>query len=163
MGVWARTDVWCSFPVCDSFTAGAKMQNVKPILLVETYRTDAVAVQLALKELKVTNLLVHTPNGKKALEYLRTKGSKKPCLILWDLTTPEANAIKFLKTLKTDKALAKIPVVAMVGSEQEGDVVESLQVGIAGYILKPVTYIKFVGAVRIIELYWTLSERPNGD
>jgi len=139
------------------------MPNAKPILLVEAYRADAVTVERALKDLKVTNQLVDIPDAKKASAYLRTKGGKKPCLILLDLTTPEANGIEFLRTLKAHKSLAKIPVVAMVGSEQEGDVVESLQVGIAGYILKPVTYIKFVGAVRIIELYWTLSERPNGD
>jgi len=139
------------------------MPNAKPILLVEAYRADAVTVERALKDLKVTNQLVDIPDAKKASAYLRTKGGKKPCLILLDLTTPETNGIEFLKTIKAHKSLAKIPVVAMVGSEQEGDVVESLQVGIAGYILKPVTYIKFVGAVRIIELYWTLSERPNGD
>ena len=139
------------------------MPNAKPILLVEAYRADAVTVERALKDLKVTNQLVDIPDAKKASAYLRTKGGKKPCLILLDLTTPEANGIEFLRTLKAHKSLAKIPVVAMVGSEQEGDVVESLQVGIAGYILKPVTYIKFVGAVRIIELYWTLSERPNAD
>jgi len=139
------------------------MRSSKPILLVEASRADAVTVQRAFADLKVTNLLVHTLDGKKALAYLRTKGSKKPCLILLDLTTPEANGIEFLRTLKADKVLAKIPVVALVGSEQERDVVESLQVGIAGYILKPVTYTKFVEAVRIVELYWTLSAQRMAD
>jgi DNA-binding response OmpR family regulator len=139
------------------------MRNSKPILLVEAYRTDAVTVQRALKDLKVTNLLVHTLDGKEALAYLRTKGSKKPCLILLDLTTPKANGIEFLKTLSANKALKKIPVVVLATSERERDVVEGLQLGVAGYIVKPVDYKKFVEAVKTVELYWTLGEKPHGD
>jgi len=150
------------------------MPNAKPILLVEAYRADAVTVERALKDLKVTNQLVDTPDGKKASAYLRTKGGKKPCLILLDLTTPEANGIEFLKTVKAHKSLAKIPVVVLATFEKERDVVESLRLGVAGYIVKPVDYKKFVEAVRTVDLCWTLSgllrrsgsegrEPPDGD
>jgi hypothetical protein len=33
----------------------------------------------------------------------------------------------------------------------------------AGYIVKPVDYKKFVEAMRTIDIYWTLSELPNGE
>jgi len=140
---------------------GAKMRNARPILLVEAYRADAVTVERALKDLKVTNQLVDTPDGKKASAYLRTKGGRKPCLILLDLTTPQANGIEFLRTLKAHKALAKIPVIVLATSEKERDVVENLQLGVAGYIVKPVDYKKFVEAVRTVDLCWTLSEPPD--
>lgn len=126
------------------------MLNAKPILLVEAYRADAVLIERALKDLKVTNQLVDTPDGKKASAYLRTKGGKKPCLILLDLTTPEANGIEFLKTLKAHKSLAKIPVVVLATSEKERDVVESLRLGVAGYIVKPVDYKKFVEGKSVV-------------
>jgi DNA-binding response OmpR family regulator len=140
---------------------GIEMRSSNPILLVEAYRADAVLVEQALKDLKVTNQLVDAPDAKKASAYLRTKGVRKPCLILLDLATPEPNGIEFLTTLKAHKSLAKIPVVVLATSEKERDVVESLGLGVAGYIVKPVDYKKFVEAVRKVDLCWTLSEPPD--
>jgi len=141
----------------------AKMRIAKPILLVEAYRADAVLVERAPRDLRVTHQLVDIPDSKKAAAYLRTRGGKKPCLILLDLTTPQANGIEFLKTVKAYKPLARIPVVLLANSEKDLDVVESLGLGVAGYIVKPVDYRKFVEAVRKVELCWTLSEPPHGD
>ncbi len=137
------------------------MRSSKPILLVEDDREDAMTVGLALKDLKVTNRLIHTVNGEEALEYLRSESNKKPCVILLDLKMPKMNGIEFLKIAKADESLEKIPVVMLTTSKQEQDVVESFKLGVAGYIVKPADYKKFVEAIRTINLYWTLSELPN--
>jgi len=130
-------------------------------LLVEDDREDAMTVGLALKDLKVTNGLIHTVNGEEALEYLRSKDSKMPCIILLDLNMPKMNGIEFLKIAKADEGLKKIPVVVLTTSKDEQDVIESFKLSVAGYIVKPADYKKFVEAVRALELYWTLSELPN--
>jgi len=137
------------------------MQNSKPILLVEDDSVDAMMVKRALKDLKVTNQLVHTTNGEQALEYLRSEGNKKPCVILLDLNMPKINGIEFLKITKQNEALKKIPVVVLTTSKDEQDVIESFKLNVAGYMVKPANYKKFVETIRAIELYWTLSELPN--
>ena len=38
---------------------------------------------------------------------------------------------------------------------------DSFRLNVAGYIIKPVDYHKFVEAIQTIDLYWTLSELPN--
>jgi len=130
-------------------------------LLVEDDRVDAMTVRRALKDLEVTNELVHRVNGEESLQYLRNEGNKKPCVILLDLNMPKMNGVEFLKVAKADEALKKIPVVVLTTSKQEQDVLESFNLGVAGYIVKPVDYKKFVEAIRTIQLYWTLSELPN--
>ncbi len=137
------------------------MRSSKPILLVEDDREDAMTVGLALKDLKVTNRLIHTVNGEEALEYLRSESNKKPCVILLDLKMPKMDGIEFLKIAKADEGLKKIPVVMLTTSRQEQDVVESFKLGVAGYIVKPADYKKFVEAIRTINLCWTLGELPN--
>ena len=137
------------------------MRSSKPILLVEDDREDAMTVGLALKDLKVTNRLIHTVNGEEALEYLRSESNKKPCVILLDLKMPKMDGIEFLKIAKADEGLKKIPVVMLTTSKEEQDVVESFKLGVAGYIVKPADYKKFVEAIRTINLCWTLSELPN--
>ena len=53
------------------------MRDSKPVLLVEDDNIDAMTVKRALKDLKVTNPLVHKLNGEEALEYLKCKNNKK--------------------------------------------------------------------------------------
>jgi CheY-like chemotaxis protein len=139
------------------------MKNLKPILFVEDNSIDVMTIKRAFMELKVTNPLVHKVNGAEALEYLKNKSNKKPCVILLDLNMPKMSGIEFLKIIKTDDELRRIPIVVLTISEEERDITESFQLSVAGYIVKPVDYKKFVEAVRTINLYWTLSELPpNG-
>ena len=139
------------------------MKNLKSILLVEDDSVDAMTVSRAFKELKVANQLVTRLNGEEALDYLRGNSSEKPCVILLDLNMPKMNGIEFLKIAKADKDLKRIPVVVLTTSKDDQDRVNSFEFSVAGYIVKPVDYIKFVEAMRILNLYWTLSEFPNGD
>ena len=138
------------------------MKNLKPVLLVEDDSVDAMTVKRAFKDLKVTNGLVHTVNGEDALNYLKNNGNKLPCVILLDLNMPKMNGIELLKVLKEDGELKKIPVVVLTTSREEHDKIASFELSVAGYIVKPVDYQKFVEAIKVINLYWTLSELPEG-
>jgi CheY-like chemotaxis protein len=148
---------------CQSQKWGLKMRNLMPILLVEDDQVDAMTVKRALKDLNVTNPLVHKLNGEEALEYLRNDGNKKLCVALLDLNMPKMNGIEFLKIIKADEELKKIPVVVLTTSEDTQDKLETFGLSIAGYIVKPADYKKFVEAIRTVNLYWTLSELPYGE
>ena len=142
---------------------GVKMRSSKPILLIEDDRLDAMMVARALDELKVTNELVHKTNGKEALDYLTDEANKKPCFILLDLNMPKTNGVDFLRIAKADEALKRVPIVVLTSSTEEQDVIETFKLSVAGYIVKPMDYVKFVEAIRTLALYWTLSELPNGE
>ncbi|MBN1761787.1 MAG: response regulator [Methanomicrobia archaeon] len=131
------------------------------ILLVEDDRVDAMTVKRALKDLKVTNPLVIVSNGEEALAFLRDAQNERPGIILLDLNMPKMNGIEFLKVAKQDAALKSIPVVVLTISQEEQDKIDSFNLGVAGYMIKPVDYKQFVEVVRTIDLYWTLSELLN--
>ncbi|SEP44201.1 response regulator [Nitrosovibrio sp. Nv6] len=132
----------------------------KPILLVEDDQVDTMTVTRALKEIHVTNKLVHVENGEEALDYLQDSTSDKPCIMLLDLNMPIMNGIELLKVVKNDQQLKRIPVVVLTTSEEQQDKVNSFNLGIAGYMTKPVDYQKFVEIMRSIDAYWTISEMP---
>lgn len=136
------------------------MKNNKPILLVEDDRVDVMTVKRALREINVTNELQITSNGEEALEHLRN-GHEKPCIILLDLNMPKMNGIDFLKTRKAEESLLSIPVVVLTTSRDEHDRIDSFNLCIAGYMVKPVDYVQFVETMRTIKMYWTLSEMPE--
>jgi CheY-like chemotaxis protein len=140
------------------------MQNSKPILLVENDNVDVMTVKRAPKDLKVSNQQVLISNGEEAIKHLKKENTTKPCFVLLDLNMPKMNGAEFLKTVKADKTLRKIPVVILTTSNSEQDVIESFELGAAGYMVKSVDYENFVETIQAIERYWTLSKLPwNGD
>ncbi|MES2016352.1 MAG: response regulator [Pseudomonadota bacterium] len=134
-----------------------KISN-KPILLVEDDVVDVMTIRRALKELHVLNPVVHREHGEAALDYLR--GGERPCIILLDLNMPVMNGIEFLQAVKQDAALRSIPVIILTTSEEQKDKLRSFDLGVAGYMAKPVDYRAFVEMMRSIDLYWTISEMP---
>ena len=134
------------------------MKTKRPILLAEDDEVDAMTVKRALQELKVANPLVITGNGEEALAYLRGGAKKKPCVVLLDLKMPKMDGIEFLKVVKQDHQLRRIPVIVLTTSKEEQDRVHSFDLSVAGYMVKPVEYVKLVEVMRTVDLYWTLSE-----
>ena len=133
------------------------------ILLIEDDAVDVMTVQRAFKKSNVSNPLHIAGNGLKALSMLRA--SENPfrnsrCVILLDLNMPKMNGIEFLKELRQDPEFHKTPVIVLTTSDQEKDRVEAYNLHVAGYILKPVTFSKFVEVVTILNHYWTLCEFP---
>ncbi len=139
------------------------MRSRQPILLVEDDVVDAMTVARALRDINVTNELHVAGNGEEALDFLRDPSNDIPCIILLDLNMPRMNGIEFLHVVKQDDALKRIPVVVLTSSREEQDRLDSFNLGVAGYMLKPVDYQQFVETVRTIDLYWTLSELPPED
>lgn len=133
-------------------------------MLIEDDDVDVMTVNRALRDSKVTNQLVPIGNGEEAIEYLRDESAAKPGIILLDLNMPKMDGAEFLKIVKADKTLKKIPVVILTTSNSDQDVIETFELGAAGYMVKSVDYEKFVEIIRAIDQYWTLSKLPsNGE
>lgn len=137
------------------------MNGGRNILLIEDDKVDALTVQRAMKEIKVSNPLVVAHNGLEGLNYLKENRSNKPCIILLDLNMPKMNGLEFLVEMKKDPEFRKIPVIVLTTSSAEPDVNKSFSIGIAGYMVKPVDYKQFIDVIKEIKLYWTLSELPE--
>ncbi len=139
------------------------MKSHKPILLVEDDRVDAMTVERSLKEIKVMNPLQVANNGEEALDVLKNTQQPRPCIILLDLNMPKMNGLEFLKVIKNERRWQRIPVIVLTTSRNDQDKIESFNMGVAGYMIKPVDYWQFVEVVKTIDLYWTLSELPDED
>lgn len=137
------------------------MLGSQPILLVDDDPVDTARVDRTFKELKIQTPLVHAADGQEALDYLRAHPDDEPGLILLDLNMPKMSGVELLQTIKGDEVLKKIPVVVLTTSDKERDIVESFELGVAGYVAKPIDYDRFKEVIGIVQSYWTLSRRPN--
>lgn len=137
------------------------MRNRKDILLVEDDEIDVMTVKRALREIKVDNTVVVASNGEEALSYLNDDRNGKPFIILLDLNMPRMSGIEFLKIANKNDILRKIPKIVLTTSKEEQDIMESYNLGISGYMIKPVGYGQFVDTLRTIDVYWKLCKLPE--
>ena len=80
--------------------------------------------------------------------------------MLLDLNMPRMNGIEFLRELRADPDLHSTVVVVLTTSDEERDKVEAYNLNVAGYLVKPVTFVSFVETMATLNKYWTLVELP---
>jgi CheY-like chemotaxis protein len=132
-----------------------------PILLVENDIVDHILVKQAFTDLGITRPLEIRTDGEAALSYLRDAKNVKPAVIFLDLDMPRMNGLEFLKTMKEDENLKIIPVVMLTTSREEQDKAACFRLGVAGYMVKPLEYARFVEVIETMNRYWTFSELPT--
>lgn len=137
------------------------------ILLVEDNPDDVELTLLALTKNHLANRIHVARDGEEALEFIFCAGRyAQPAfqsnlkVILLDLKLPKLDGLQVLERLKSDPRTRAIPVVVLTSSREERDIVESYQLGVNSYIVKPVDFEQFNDAVRQVGLYWALVNQP---
>jgi CheY-like chemotaxis protein len=141
------------------------MKELFHILLVDDDQVDVMNVQRAFKKNSITHQLHIAYNGIEALDLLRgTQGKEKinplPRIILTDINMPKMSGLEFLKELRSDPKLHSISVFIMTTSNDDTDKFDAYNLNVAGYIVKPISFEKFVSTVSILNSYWKLCELP---
>ncbi len=134
------------------------------ILLVDDDEIDVMNVRRAFKKNNIVNPLYVAHNGLEALEMLRGSDDhdipKERRLVLLDLNMPKMNGLEFLRELREDPELRALTVIVLTTSDDDRDKVEAYNLNIAGYIVKPVTFLAFVEAMAALNKYWSINELP---
>jgi two-component system cell cycle response regulator DivK len=68
---------------------------------------------------------------------LRLAREKHPDLILMDIQLPGIDGLSAGQFIKSDPDLKKIPIIAVTGNAMQKDKEEAMNIGFAGYLLKP--------------------------
>jgi CheY-like chemotaxis protein len=133
------------------------------IILVEDSMEDADLIMRSLKKNNLSNSVVHLKDGAEALDFMFAKGEytsrnilDKPKVILLDLKMPKIDGLQVLRELKSDHRTKSIPVVIMTSSREDRDIVESHELGVNSYVVKPVSFENFAKAVADLGLYWLM-------
>lgn len=133
------------------------MNDIQPILLVEDDQVDVMTVKRSFKEQGVLNKLIVTRHGEEALSYLNKPEQGLPCVILLDINMPKMNGLELLDILKNHTVFKNIPVIMLTSSKEQQDVDNCFDLGISGYILKPVDYQQFMISIQVLNSFWTLK------
>lgn len=145
------------------------LPDIVEILLVEDNPSDLALTQRALKKARLANNLHVCRDGEEALNFLFGEGvhqgrgvGRFPRVVLLDLKLPKIDGLEVLRRLKADARTKSIPVVMLTSSREQRDVIESYNLGVNSYIVKPVNFEGFSAAVEQLGLYWLLvNQSPD--
>jgi CheY-like chemotaxis protein len=139
--------------------------NYIEILLVEDNPGDVLLTKRALEFGKVLHNLHVATDGEAALAFLHDVEygqALRPDLILLDLNLPKVDGREVLKKIKSNEALASIPVVVLTTSKADEDILKTYELHANSFITKPVDWPQFMKVIRQIEEYWfTVVKLPQ--
>jgi len=127
------------------------------LLLIEDDEIERLKFARVLQKNQYDHNLLEAENGEKALTILNTN-QVAPNLILLDLNMPKMNGLEFLQILKSNPALKYTPVVILSTSNNHSDLKKCYEIGIAGYIVKPLKYDEYVHKIKSLLEYWKNNE-----
>lgn len=139
------------------------------ILMAEDDPDDRMFSQEALQEAHLSNRIYFVEDGEELLDYLNCRGKyanpgtcPTPGLILLDLNMPRKDGREALIEIKADPRLRHIPVVVLTTSKAEEDILRSYDLGVSGYITKPVTFDHLIEIMKVLGKYWfEIVELPS--
>jgi two-component system, response regulator len=133
----------------------------KKLLLVEDNPSDEKLTRRAFTKSGVSFEVFVVRDGAEALEYLfgteresEAANRVTPSLLLLDLKLPRVDGFEVLRRVRADERTRLVPVVVLTASAEEQDVLRAYELGANAYLRKPVDFLEFAEAARIIGAFW---------
>jgi two-component system, response regulator len=138
------------------------MEKLAHILYAEDSLEDIELTLAAFKESNLANPIDVVHDGEEALDYLffrKQYSSRKPGMpvfVLLDIKMPKLDGIEVLKEIRNAEKYKNLPVVMLTSSQMETDVMKSYELGVNGFVVKPIDFGEFVQAIKNIGYFWAI-------
>ncbi len=120
-----------------------------PILVVEDNAKDRGLLEQILSSLgAVPTLACNMPEALAALRLAQRSGRAFP-LVLTDGELPDADGFMLAKAINDDSAIAGATILMLTSAGQRGDAIRCRELGIAGYLPKPIKLLDLRDAIRL--------------
>ena len=144
-------------------------EKVIEILLVEDNPNDEKLALHAFKKHNLANKVHVVRDGAEALEFIFCTGAysdrsfQNPRVILLDKKLPLVDGMEVLRKIRAHPRTRMVPVVMLTSSAEDRDVIESYQLGVNSYIVKPVNFEQFSETARQLGYYWLLINKQPAE
>ena len=129
--------------------------NKLKILLIEDDEIERMKFSRVVSKMG-NHTIVEAENGERALHILEE--TTIPNLIILDLNMPKVNGVEFLKILKQNTNLHYIPIIVMSTSNNHNDIKKCYEIGVSGYMIKPLHYDDYKTKITNLIGYWMHNE-----
>jgi len=121
-------------------------QEMLKVVLADDHVLVRDGIKALLEDEQDIEVLDEASNGKEALEIIK---ERQPDLLIVDIRMPEMNGIEVVQAIKKEALKTKTLVLSMHDSEEY--VLQSIQAGADGYLLKGSSKEEFVKALHTLQ------------
>lgn len=141
------------------------MKKALNILLVDDDDAIEAAIRFAVMHRTPEHQLYVAKDGRSGLEMLRGVPGIQEVpphnrVVLLDCHMPIMDGLQFLHELRADENLRRTPVVMLTNSLDEADRDSAYDIGILGFVAKPVTMQGYTDTIATIERFLQMVEMP---
>lgn len=135
-------------------------------LLVDDDDVSIMAMQRALKKLKIVNPTLVAKNGQEAFDILQEAvknngGVLPPFIVTLDLNMPRMNGLEFLEAVRADEALSRLVIFVFTTSDVTRDIQLAYSQNVAGYLIKENPGETLSKALEMLGCYARIVELPS--
>jgi two-component system response regulator DegU len=116
------------------------------LVLADDHRIILEGLEQLFRREKDFEVIGTATNGEDALATVR---SKKPDVLVLDINMPKGNGLWVLKSVHTEKL--KTRVVLLTATLDDDEVLEAMQSGVSGLVLKEAAAVNLVDTVRRVQ------------
>ena len=127
------------------------------VLLIEDDLIEIMKFERTLNSHDPNHQLVSVKNGEEAIQILEQKNNL-PDLIFLDLNMPKMNGLEFLKILRGHAEWCYLPTVILTTSVNQKDLKKAYELGVSGYLNKPLKFEDYVDRIEKALSYWSINE-----
>jgi CheY-like chemotaxis protein len=114
----------------------------KTILVIEDNEMNMKLMRAVLRVGKYR--MIEAPDAETGLRLIR---EIRPDLVLMDIQLPGMDGLSATQIIKADPELREIPIFALTGFAMESDKEKAMDIGFAGYIVKPLNVKDFLNTI----------------
>lgn len=138
------------------------------ILIIEENVAEGESVSKAMRKFGIENEIQSARSGAEALDLLFGAGAFKgrdvrqtPGVILLDTKLSKVRGLEVLRRIREHLLTKSIPVIVLTSFEFDDELTKSQQLGISGFLVKPVDVAKLMQMMRRAGLSWMLSAEKD--
>lgn len=133
-------------------------------LIVDDDKICVMAMERAMRKLKIVNETTVCSDGRHALDYLEAEiaqhGKLPPIIVTLDLNMPRMGGIEFLDQVRANPDLSRLVVFVFTTSDTQCDVQAAYAHNVAGYIIKENPSDSLAMALSMLDTYARIVELP---
>jgi two-component system, chemotaxis family, response regulator Rcp1 len=130
----------------------------RDLLIVDDDLGQIRLFRILLEDLDLPHRCFHASNGHDALRFVRRQppyqNAPRPELIMLDLNMPGMDGCDFLREIKRDSDLSRIPVIIFSSTNDQREITRCYEENANACIQKPSDYEASLEVVRGIENFW---------
>jgi CheY-like chemotaxis protein len=140
-----------------------KLQEAR-FLIVDDDEISVMAMQRAMRKLKISNETHICTDGQHALEFLKNElkehAGLPPYIVTLDLNMPRMGGLELLDALRSDPDLSRVVVFVFTTSDTPQDVQSAYDHNVAGYVVKENPSETLATALNMLGTYSRIVELP---